>query len=116
MEITGKCKDVQNHQEGVSAKGPWKKEELIIETLEQYPKRVALQCWNGVCDAVAGFALDQVITAVISIESKEFNGRNYTEVRVIKFIENANQGQPLMGAASQQQYPAQQQPGDDTPF
>ena len=38
MEIIGKVVKLGNLMNGTSARGPWQKQELIIETDEQYPK------------------------------------------------------------------------------
>ena len=44
MEITGKVVKLGGLTEGTSARGPWRKQDLIIETEEQYPKTVCLTC------------------------------------------------------------------------
>ena len=47
MEIIGKVVRLGNLTEGTSARGPWRKQELIIETEEQYPRTVCLICWTN---------------------------------------------------------------------
>ena len=42
MEIIGKVVRLGNLIEGQSARGPWRKQDLIIETEEQYPRTVCL--------------------------------------------------------------------------
>ena len=44
MEITGKVVRLGALTEGTSARGPWRKQDLIIETEEQFPKTVCLTC------------------------------------------------------------------------
>ena len=46
MEIQGKVVRLGGLTEGTSARGAWRKQELIIETIEQYPKQVCLVCWG----------------------------------------------------------------------
>lgn len=138
MEIIGKVFQLGMLQEGTSAKGPWKKQELIIETMEQYPRKVCLSCWGDRVNEAVNFAVGQVIKAQISIESREFNGKWYTDVRPYRF-ENADttqapqapqpvapqaahQSQPMPNVAStlpptpEEPIPSDSGNGDDLPF
>lgn len=81
MEIQGKFIKLGSLTEGTSARGAWRKQELIIETIEQYPKRVCLVCWGDTIDAIANLRDGDVIRTGISIESREYNGKWYTDVR-----------------------------------
>ena len=85
MEITGKVVRLGTLTEGTSARGPWRKQELIIETEEQYPKTVCLICWTNQIDEIQKFAPGQTLKAQIEISSREFNGKWYTDVRVWRF-------------------------------
>ena len=85
MEIIGKVVRLGNLTEGTSARGPWRKQDLIIETEEQFPKTVCLTCWTNQIDEIQKFAPGQTIKAQIEISSREFNGKWYTDVRVWRF-------------------------------
>ena len=85
MEITGKVVRLGTLTEGTSARGPWRKQDLIIETEEQYPRTVCLTCWTNQIDEIQKFAPGQTIKAQIEISSREFNGKWYTDVRVWRF-------------------------------
>ncbi len=85
MEITGKVVRLGGLTEGTSAKGPWRKQDLIIETDDQYPKTVCLTCWTNQIDEVQRMVPGQMIKAQIDISSREFNGKWYTDVRVWRF-------------------------------
>ena len=85
MEIIGKVVKLGNLMNGTSARGPWQKQELIIETDEQYPKTVCLNCWSDLASEAANLAPGQMVKAQINIESREFNGKWYTDVRVWHF-------------------------------
>jgi hypothetical protein len=98
MEITGKVVRLGGLTEGTSAKGPWRKQDLIIETDEQYPKTVCLTCWTNQINEIQSMTPGQLIKAQIDISSREFNGKWYTDVRVWRF-------DPVTAAA-----PAAQQP------
>ena len=85
MEIIGKVVRLGTLTEGMSARGPWRKQELIIETEEQYPRTVCLICWTNQIEEIQKFAPGQTIKAQIEISSREFNGKWYTDVRVWRF-------------------------------
>ena len=85
MEITGKVVRLGTLTEGQSARGLWRKQELIIETEEQYPRTVCLICWTNQIDEIQKFAPGQTIKAQIEISSREFNGKWYTDVRAWRF-------------------------------
>lgn len=85
MEITGKVVRLGALTEGTSARGQWRKQDLIIETEEQFPKTVCLTCWSNQIDEIQKFAPGQTIKAQIDLSSREFNGKWYTDVRVWRF-------------------------------
>ena len=110
MEITGKVVRLGGLTEGTSARGPWRKQDLIIETDEQYPRTVCLTCWTNQIDEIQNMVPGQMIKAQIDISSREFNGKWYTDVRVWRF-------DPVVVTAPSQvaQQPQAQQPVHQTP-
>ena len=103
MEIQGKVVRLGNLTEGTSPRGAWRKQELIIETIEQYPKQVCLVCWGDRVAEAQNFTPGQTIKAQISIESREFNGKWYTDVRPFRFdLDAPQQAQPMMQQPMQQ--------------
>ena len=68
MEIQGKMVRLGNLTEGTSPRGAWRKQELIIETIEQYPKQVCLVCWNDRVAEAQNFRPGQIIKAQIRAE------------------------------------------------
>lgn len=133
MEIIGKVVRLGNLTEGTSARGPWRKQDLIIETEEQYPRTVCLTCWTNQIDEIQKFAPGQTIKAQIEISSREFNGKWYTDVRVWRFdpvgatiAPAAAPAQPVQqpmmhqtppaAAPAQDFYPPTEDSTDDLPF
>ncbi len=117
MEIQGKVVRLGNLTEGTSPRGAWRKQELIIETIEQYPKQVCLVCWGDRVAEAQNFTPGQTIKAQISIESREFNGKWYTDVRPFRFdIEMPQQAQqPMQQPMQQPQGFAAPQPQNNIP-
>ena len=108
MEIIGKVVRLGTLLEGTSARGPWRKQELIIETEEQYPRTVCLICWSNQIDEIQKFAPGQTIKAQIEISSREFNGKWYTDVRAWRF-DPVGAAAPMEATSQPQQPPMMHQ-------
>ena len=58
--IEGRLIQVLTAQEGQSTRGAWKKQDFVIETSEQYPKKVCISCWNEKTDELYKFQLNEI--------------------------------------------------------
>ena len=83
MEISGTVIQVLPEESGQSARGTWRKQSYVLETEGQYPKKVCLQVWGDKIDTF-NIQENSKITASIEVESREFNGRWYTDVKAWK--------------------------------
>jgi hypothetical protein len=83
MEIKGTVIQLLQLQTGMGKKGPWKKQEFVIETQAQYPKKVCLSAWGDKVDQY-NLAVGDVVNVSVDLESREYNGRWYTEARAWK--------------------------------
>lgn len=102
MEVSGKIIQILPEQTGTSARGEWSRQDFIIETNEQYPKKICISNWGKKADLGAA-PVGTEVTCHINIESREFNNRWYTDVKVWK-MEIASAGS------------ASAAPGGDAPF
>jgi len=92
MEITGRLVEVLEPVTGQGKNGPWKKQEVVLETPGQYPKKVCIAMWGDkINDSI--LQVGNELTAQIDVESREYNGRWYTEVKAWK-MESASQQAP----------------------
>lgn len=82
MEIQGKIIQVLPLQSGVGkASGKeWKKQDYILETIDSFPKKICFNLWGDAIDR-AQLQVGEEVTVQIDIESREFNGRWYTDVK-----------------------------------
>ena len=83
LQITGKVIEILALQSGTSKNGEWKKQEFILEIPGQYPKQVCIVQWGEAIDKF-GIKNGETITASIDIQSREYNGRWYTDVKAWK--------------------------------
>lgn len=82
LEITGRLIQKLNKTEGVSkANKPWSKQEFVIETQEQYPRKVCMSVMNEKINDLDNINVGDIIKASLNIESREYNGKWYTDVR-----------------------------------
>lgn len=87
MEIVGKVIQILPLQGGTSASGkPWQVETFIIETQEQYPRKVAIEIFGEQRIKDNPVQIDQVYTISFDLESREFNNRWYTSARAWKVL------------------------------
>ncbi len=82
MEVVGKIIQVLPEQSGVGRNGnPWKVQPYVLETLDQYPRKVHFEVFGEERIKQNPCAIDQLVTVSFDIESREFNGRWYTSIR-----------------------------------
>jgi len=91
MQITAKLVQMLPLQTGVSRNGEWKKQEIIVETDGQYPKKICIAIWGDKIQS-AQLKTGNKLTIDFDIESREFNGRWYTDVKAwkIESVDAAN--------------------------
>jgi hypothetical protein len=89
LELSGKIVEILEVKSGQSANGEWRKQEYVLETEAQYPKKVCFMAWG---DKIDQFNIQQGETVAVSIdlESREYNGRWYTDVKAWKVSRNGN--------------------------
>ena len=84
MEISGKVIKALPLQSGTGKNGVWKKQDYILEIpSEKFPKKVCITLWGENIDKF-NIREGNSITAGIDIESREYNGKWYTDVKAWK--------------------------------
>ena len=81
MEIQGKVIAVLPERSGVSARGEWKSQTYVIETQEQYPKKMAFDVFGA--DRLAQFNIHsgEEILVSFDIDAHEYQGRWFNSIR-----------------------------------
>lgn len=81
---------------GQSARGEWKKQEVIFELPGEFNRKVCVAFWNDRADSAGALRVGEKIAVSTNVQSQERNGRWYTEVRGWRFTrvaEQSNSGQ-----------------------
>ena len=117
MEVVGKIIQVLPIQEGVGRNGnPWKVQPYVLETLDQYPRKVHFEVFGEDRIRMNPCAIDQLVTVSFDIESREFNGRWYTSIRAYRIVQgDVTQGATAPAAAPGAAAPAHAAPAEEVP-
>ena len=120
MEIEGRIIQILPLQEGVSANGNWKKQEYVLETNAQYPKKVCFGIFVGATSredriATSNIQLGEELKVYIDIDSREYQGRWYTSVSAWKVerLQAIAQADPSQGGFTAPFPPADPFSGND---
>lgn len=109
MDIEGTIIQILDPDGGVSQRtgNQWKKQGYVLETGGEFPRKVKFDVWN---DRLQGFELQKRYSVSVDIESREYNGRWYTDV-------SAYSMRPLEGGPTgpTQQFPPVQNPYNNAP-
>ena len=92
MEFSGKIIAVLPLQSGQGRNGEWKKQEYVIETHDQYPKKMCFNLWGDKVDQFAIQAGEELVVS-FDIDCREYNGRWYNDIRAWKV--ERGQGAPM---------------------
>ena|ERR1041385_2270308 len=117
MEISGTVVNLLPMQTGQGKNGTWKKQEFILETPGQFPKKVCISLWGEKVDENKLSSGDK-ITASINIESREYNGRWYTDVRAWKIQKGAGSSsdREMTAPPAEDTFVPDSNSSDDLPF
>ncbi len=114
MQLNAKLISLLPLQTGNGKNGTWKKQDIIVETDGQYPKKVCVSIWGDKIDEkklVPGNRLK----IDFDVESREYNGRWYTDVKAWKV--ELDGAAPADGNNTYQDIPLDTpHPSDDLPF
>lgn len=130
IEISGKFVKTLPEASGTSAKGEWRKGGLVVETEEQYPRKIAIVCWgDDRLKDIAGLRDGDKVKVSVDIESREWQDKWFTDVRAWKIERLADQmseadvkpAEPVavvseVSSESFGTYSAPTQDDDDLPF
>lgn len=93
LEINGKVIAILPEQSGQGKNGQWIKQEFVIETEEQYPRKVCFSGWGDKVSDIRNLVVGEKITVSFNVESREFNNKWYTDLRAWKISKGS--GSPV---------------------
>lgn len=107
LELTGTLSQLMNEVTGTGRTGnPWVKQEFVIEFMDgQYPKKVCLSVWGqDKVNDLKQYSPGDSVKVSFNLESREYNGRWYTEARAwrLEAGEGGGSSDPYAGGATSQ--------------
>lgn len=115
MELSGKIIAVLPAREGVSKAGnPWKTQEYVLETHDQYPRKMCFNIFGA--DKIAQFNIQvgEEVTVSFDIDCREWQGRWFNDIRAWKVERVAATGAPAPAEEPMPFPPASATPVDFT--
>jgi len=97
MDISGKIIAVLPLATGQGKNGTWRSQDYVLETGDQYPKKVCFNLFNDKIDQFP-LTIDDQVNVSFDVESREYNGRWYTTVRAWKIEKGAVAAAPMASA------------------
>lgn len=89
METRVTFKGLGADAQGVSKKGSqWSKQEIICSTMGEYPKDICFIAFNDLAAFSKIMTQGKVYNIAFDLESREWNGKWYTDVRAIAINED----------------------------
>ena len=83
MQLTAKLAQLFPIQTGTGKNGEWKKQDIIVETDGQYPKKVCISIWGDKINE-GQLQIGNLLKIDFEIESRDYNGRWYTDIKAWK--------------------------------
>jgi hypothetical protein len=116
LDITGKLIQKLDVQSGEGSYGSWKRQDAIIETIEQYPKKICISFRGDRITDLEKINLGDMLTISVNIESREWNAKWFTSVIAWRVQPADSSANANVNANANQQYTAApQQPQNVTP-
>lgn len=114
MQLIAKLIQLLPQQTGTGKNGQWKKQDMIVETEATYPKKICVSVWGDKIDT-ASLQQGNLLKIDFDVESREFNGRWYTDIKAWK-IEVAGNSAVVSEKLTSNIGPENTNNDDDLPF
>ena len=109
MQVKGNVIQILKPESGVSKAGKeWKKQDFVIESNEQFPKKICFTLFGDKITLLDGISEGLEIEVYFSVESRDFNGKWYHNINAWKIERVAD-------TTSSKSYPPEFSAGDIPP-
>lgn len=106
MDFEGVVFRIMPATSGTSARGPWQRQEVVfdLQSNSQYPRKACVTFFNKP-DEVARLREGEAYIVSFDIESREYNGRWYTDLRAWR-VQSKQEEAAAMAAPAYSEAPA----------
>ncbi len=74
---------------GTSAKGAWKKQDVVFEIPSEFSRKICVTFFGERAEDVAGLQEGDAVQVSVNVESREYNGKWYTDVKAWRIVRKA---------------------------
>lgn len=112
LEFEGSLVKVLSEVTGQGKNGAWVKQDFVLETEDQYPKKACFTAWGDKAADLKTFSLGEKLRVTFSVESREYNDRWYTDLRAFRIdqMTGAASSAPASSSAQNQGSASRQAP------
>ncbi|HIW98006.1 MAG TPA: DUF3127 domain-containing protein [Candidatus Tidjanibacter gallistercoris] len=119
MEFEGTVYKVLPLVKGTSQRGEWMKQEVVFELPGEFNRKICVGFWGDKAHDAGALREGDRVSVSINVESREYNGRWFTEARGWKMTRAAVQPPvpgPDMPPFAEEERTYAGEPADDLPF
>ncbi|HPE76567.1 MAG TPA: DUF3127 domain-containing protein [Draconibacterium sp.] len=93
LSVKGRIYQILKPETGVSKAGKeWSKQEFVIETEEQFPRKVCFTLFGDKTSLISGLSAGEEVDVAFNIESRDYNGKWFHNINAWKIDKvSANQ-------------------------
>ncbi len=93
LSVKGRVNQILKPETGVSKAGKeWSKQEFVIETEEQFPRKVCFTLFGDKTSLMNGISAGEEVEVAFNLESREYNGKWFHNINAWKIDKvSANQ-------------------------
>lgn len=73
---------------GSSARGAWKKQDVVFELPSEFSRKICVTFFGDRAEDAAALTEGDSVTVSVNVESREYNGKWYTDVKAWKIVRN----------------------------
>ncbi len=71
---------------GTSAKGAWRKQDVVFELPSEFSRKICVTFFGDRAEDAASLKEGDAVTVSVNVESREYNGKWYTDVKAWKIV------------------------------
>lgn len=95
LQVKGKVQQILKPESGVSRAGKeWKKQEFVIETEEQFPRKICFTLFNDKVSLVEELKEGEEVEVAFNVESREYNGKWFHNINAWKIDKPTAENMP----------------------
>jgi single-stranded DNA-binding protein len=77
---------------GTSAKGAWRKQDVVFEVPSEFNRKICVTFFGDRAEDAASMNEGDAVTVSVNVESREYNGKWYTDVKAWKVVSGGATG------------------------